>query len=680
MKIERLEITNFRQFYKTSTLEFSTDEKRNVTVVHGANGAGKTSLLNAFKWCFYESTDFDTENEHILNEAAIQSVEDGGILELKISVKFSHDRKKYDAIRTQKYRKLQGLDAEPFDGADFTLDEMGADGQTKRSKSPNSAIAAILPEDLQPYFFFNGERIEKLAGVHESDQVKNAIRTMMGLELVERAEDHMLKASRLYRRESKESGTQEETQLIEKIELLEDDIDSSTELKVTLNATIDKLKKRLVFIESELGKFAKSKQLQLERTRINESIDKNNLHINSLHINQLKLIESKGALVVAQAAIDKCAQIVEKNRKIGILPYRVKQQFIDDLIELEQCLCGRPITKHGIEHQALLDVRESAGTDEVEENFTRLSALLNTKSKNQAEYQEEDLDLTTKLKALVDENDNLSAQITEISLKLKGMDDLKITHLEEEHAEKQNEKDIAHEALGVASNNVECDNLKLNEMKTQLTKLQERLKGQSEVVEKRKFAEELSQAFKGLHDALTEQVREKLSERVNETFQKIIRKDIRAFIDTDYKLKIIKSLESGADHEARELSTGEKQVTSLSFISSIISMAKEQHLKDNKFFCGGLYPLVMDSPFGALDPDYRTKVAANVSVLAEQVIIFVSYSQWAGNVEEACRDKVGNSYKLIFHSPSSQTKIDNNPEYVKEAEGNYEYSSLERTI
>ena len=53
MKIEKLIINNFRQFFGEIEIEFSTDELKNVTVVHGANGSGKTSLLNAFKWCFY---------------------------------------------------------------------------------------------------------------------------------------------------------------------------------------------------------------------------------------------------------------------------------------------------------------------------------------------------------------------------------------------------------------------------------------------------------------------------------------------------------------------------------------------------------------------------------------------------------------------------------------------------
>ena len=34
-------------------LSFSTDDHSHVTVIHGANGAGKTSLFVAFDWCLY---------------------------------------------------------------------------------------------------------------------------------------------------------------------------------------------------------------------------------------------------------------------------------------------------------------------------------------------------------------------------------------------------------------------------------------------------------------------------------------------------------------------------------------------------------------------------------------------------------------------------------------------------
>ena len=70
MQIESIKISNFRQFFHETKIKFSVSSLKNVTVIHGANGSGKTSLLNAFKWCFYGYTDFETGNDNILNEAA----------------------------------------------------------------------------------------------------------------------------------------------------------------------------------------------------------------------------------------------------------------------------------------------------------------------------------------------------------------------------------------------------------------------------------------------------------------------------------------------------------------------------------------------------------------------------------------------------------------------------------
>ncbi len=56
MKLERIELDNFRQYYGRQQLTFARDATRNVTVIHGVNGAGKTSLFLALNWCLYIAT------------------------------------------------------------------------------------------------------------------------------------------------------------------------------------------------------------------------------------------------------------------------------------------------------------------------------------------------------------------------------------------------------------------------------------------------------------------------------------------------------------------------------------------------------------------------------------------------------------------------------------------------
>ncbi|MGN2613457.1 hypothetical protein ACTFQ6_17105 [Aliivibrio fischeri] len=210
----------------------------------------------------------------------------------------------------------------------------------------------------------------------------------------------------------------------------------------------------------------------------------------------------------------------------------------------------------------------------------------------------------------------------------------------------------------------------------ELENLEKKQKEHSLIVNRITATNNVAKAFNELNDCFTDQVRNNLSERVNITFGKIIRKNVRAYIDEDFKLCIEKQSMHG-DIEAKEQSTGERQVTSLSFISSIISLAKEKHEQKGKFFKGGLYPLVMDSPFGALDDDYRFKVAECVANLADQVIIFVSNSQWNGNVKEACLDRVGNSYRLIHHSTTDLAKNLEHNEYLRYSTEGVEFSTLE---
>jgi len=53
MKLQRIKLSNFRQFYGTQTLEIAGHTDKNVTLVHAENGVGKTTLLNSILWCFY---------------------------------------------------------------------------------------------------------------------------------------------------------------------------------------------------------------------------------------------------------------------------------------------------------------------------------------------------------------------------------------------------------------------------------------------------------------------------------------------------------------------------------------------------------------------------------------------------------------------------------------------------
>jgi len=678
MKIKTIFIKNFRQFWKESTLNFSCSNEKNVTVIHGANGSGKTSLLNAFKWCFYGKTDFDTGTENILNEAAIQKATTGDELEIVITVIFEHEGAIYNASRKALYRKLPNNAVEDLKTVTFKIQKTLESGETISIDTPVSEINKVLPEGLHPYFFFNGERIEKLAGVNESGQIKEAIKRLMGLKQIERAERHLKKASESFRKVNAESSDETYQSLAQTVERINDDVENKKSLLSNLKLEYGEKSKRKEDVEKKLKTYEESKALQNQRSLLNDTNERITEDMELNERQRKELIDKNRAVVLSQSLVQKCEALVDKNRKKGLLPYKVRAPFIDDLIEQDVCICGRTIHGQNNVIELLNKAKETAGNDELDEVYSSVSYYLKNQEQSLKEYDEKLQELTeaqNKSRKRKKENENF---ISEIGLKIGSIKNSEIIELEER-------RDKLTEELKELDFNIRTLEVEIPELLGNLTgetksleKLEKKQKDHSLVVRRISAANNVAKVFNELNDYFTDQVRNSLSERVDGTFRQIIRKNVRAYISEDFQLKIEKQSKLG-DIEAKEQSTGEKQVTSLSFISSIISLAKEKHVQGGKFFRGGLYPLVMDSPFGALDDDYRYKVAERVSNLADQVIIFVSNSQWNGNVKDACASRVGNSYRLIHHATTDVAKTMDSNEYLRFSNDGFEYSTLEET-
>src|SRR2546422_8014171 len=53
MKLRKLELSNFGPYQGKHAIDFDTDEERNICIIWGSNGAGKTHILQAIKWALY---------------------------------------------------------------------------------------------------------------------------------------------------------------------------------------------------------------------------------------------------------------------------------------------------------------------------------------------------------------------------------------------------------------------------------------------------------------------------------------------------------------------------------------------------------------------------------------------------------------------------------------------------
>src|SRR4051812_25578489 len=101
MIFEELTLTDFRQFVGTQSIKFATDPQKNVTVVHGFNGSGKTSLLNAFTWLLYGECSPDFEGaDRLESESSFAALAPGDRLSTSVKAVFRDGDRKFTVVRT----------------------------------------------------------------------------------------------------------------------------------------------------------------------------------------------------------------------------------------------------------------------------------------------------------------------------------------------------------------------------------------------------------------------------------------------------------------------------------------------------------------------------------------------------------------------------------------------------
>lgn len=194
MLLKKLTLTNFRPFKGEHVIEFSTDKEKNITLVMAENGVGETTLAQAFQWVLYSKTD-GFKNESVLNSVIEKEMMGGTEQNVFAKLELEHNDVDYIIIRKQTYKKDTSGNVKP-ENLVLEIYQKQPDGQTVIVNPIKnlSTIANILPESLSKYFFFDGERLEKMAGEvnsGKSEEFKTAVQNILGLTALTKAIEHL---------------------------------------------------------------------------------------------------------------------------------------------------------------------------------------------------------------------------------------------------------------------------------------------------------------------------------------------------------------------------------------------------------------------------------------------------------------------------------------------------------
>lgn len=672
MKVSSLEIENFRQFYKNQIIEFSTDSKKPITVIHGENGSGKTALLNAFKWVLYGRTDFDS-GKKLLNERILYELKKGEVANIVILMKFDNEGKQYLAKRTQKYRKIDDFQAEEVGGDVFKLEYTNSLGEYVVSNNSDTEIMQIIPEDLHSYFFFNGERIDKLANTSSAEEIKLAIKKLLGIEIIERAQNHLSKyVIKELKKELKKVSPDalsekidEQTKISESIENLRKEIRNNANNR-------SEYEKELKEIDIRMKGKEEISLLQEERLTIEDENKKLQNTLKDIIIERKKFISKFGFIAFTDDLISKSENILEEKRKKGELPSNVKEQFIKDLLEHKKCICGRELLEGSDPHKFVSEFLNRSVPSDVEDAFLNTAGSIQKLKKQKDFFYNKFEEHMKRISNIELEKKKNNGRLDVINQKIGSnkSEEIESLELKRDKLKTSIEESIGKKAIFEKELQELSESLSDCEIQIKQTKA-ENVK--QDLAQRRyDFANECLRVVKDIYEVISNNVKDNLSKKVNKAFTSIMRKNYQAEISNDYALNIYKSFDK-KKILVHEKSTGENQVASLAFIGSIVSLCKENFEADKmKYMKGGIFPIVMDSPYGTLDKEYKSLVAQIIPELADQIILMVSDSQWSGEVENELINKTGKRYTLMYHAPDV-TERTNSKAVVKDK---YEFTEI----
>ena len=665
MRIDRIALKNFFRYYGTQTIVFSKETNKNVTVIRGENGTGKTTLLNAFYYVMYGDVMEPLKIDNMLNLRVAEELKEGETISASVGMEFEERNERYLVNREEKFEKINGKiihDKHKYIEI-YRIDSITGNAE----KEDDDFIEKIIPKRLRSFFFFDGERINKLAQVDGKEEIKKAILDILGVTMLDNMSKDLEQIKSEYTKELSKFSDAEGQEIADRLD----------GYRIEKNICSEKLEKENVKNEERAKERANnylsqcnSEVIREKRTQIEEiesNIARNKKSILNVNSDIKTLISSKLKVKLMSPYFEEILKVLDDKREKGQLPSNIKTQFLDDLLERGMCICGCHLEEGSEGYKNIIELKKSAGSKELDESYNQITGLIKSYKEyctysNEVEYEKDrffnELSALKDLKNEYEGNiENLKYKKENLSQEIINSNDDKIKFNEQMlNKSEYNIKKISQQ-IGKLETEIERIDKKIKDSEEALIRVKNKNEKAQKIRDKNKIATELYDLNISIKEAFIEMTRQELDQEIKKVFSNFSRKEYRVpELTKDFELKILNTINNTTEDNIAFLSTGEGQITSLSFIGALVNYARNKRNKNILIseFTGGDYPIVMDSPFGNLDETHTANVASNIGKLASQIIIVVSDKQWSKEVEENIEHQVGKMYKMIDANESDK--------------------------
>ncbi|MGL4447434.1 MAG: AAA family ATPase [Shewanella sp.] len=657
MKLIKIKLSNFRQFYGTQEINFATEDDKNVTLIHGENNGGKTALLNALHWCLYEQTTGNLlEPTKLINKHASMK----GVTSFYVSLQVIHDNQIYEIKRTKS--TLVGRST-----AKNLLVFQIVDGcyVEKEESFPNTLINQMLPKELSEYFFYQGEGSNALNSKNDFSHIEGAINNILGLtvanntllhlnaiqselrkdlsaydkkgEYTQAIEQEKQISSRLVLNTKELSEIKNQSiikqQVLDECNLNLERLDKKT-LEITL-ADIDKEKKRIDLFNQQLSREISSKQEKLRSFM------------------QAAFSQRLKAFVISQ---------IDTAELKKTLPYSVDKKLIAEILKKAQCLCGAHIAEDSPSASLITELGQYAVDPDLLTRWNKVSTLHNQLQP-----------MVSPRKALEDianSIDALEKSLAEANSTLKNLQDTVDSSKEEVIKKLEQQRRITERDLVTLvqrekelTEAIRKDKINLNDIEKNLNKLKScephalKLNKMLNAIEQVRaiYADTVEKSKIGVSQALLKRMQYLFSLVAFSGYSVAMQSlDNKGKAAADFKWVIV-----DANKQSVAAGNGYQAMLSISFIVALIEFSKQRiNAKSHLLTPGTVAPFIADSILAFIGPDNGRELVRYIANSVEQCVFMLSQAQWTeSHIDLGIRARIGKEYNLVQHTPLSEDEF-----------------------
>ena len=543
MRLISLQLCNFRQFYRKTPIIKLASGQQNITVIHGNNGAGKTTLLNAFTWVLYTKfTAALASPELLINQRAIREVNIGTAVECWVELQFEHEHKQYQLKRKCYGTRNENNEIEYSPHKLFMLVTADDGRWYPPMESPEDIIARILPESLHQYFFFDGERIDHFFRAGQNTNIAEDTKELLGVKVLDRAIEHLKKARKNLQEELKAIGNTEVKTILQEQINLEKERERVDHRQQEIIKKIYELEQKKQLLTTRLLDLSGADKLQKLKDQLIQQEKTARQNLTQQKISLQQSISRYSYTVFLSTLKSDFLKLIDNLRSTNKLQTGIKQEFIQQLLHKQQCICGSKFCQGSEAYNNLQTLLQQSERADIEEEAIRLETQVNKSEQILRDFwqkvDQEQTDINQQHRVKI----SIASELKQINKKLRNYPDNQIQTVQ--IAVEQIESEIKHllREQGANQQQLEIHNKTITQLQQKLSK--DKIKEDKQALAKKRIqlAQEASDRLIEVRLRLENQFRFSLEKKVQNIFQSISFTPYLPKLSSNYELTLVEKL------------------------------------------------------------------------------------------------------------------------------------------